>query len=387
MITPYVIAFSKDWNDVPTSCTHVLREMGKLLPVLWLNSTGMRRPQLGSGRDLRRIGEKLRRGLRRAEWKENKLRVLTPLVWPRAQSAWLRWINRSILSWMANREIPTAARAAVEFWTFGPHAVDFLGCFRERKIIYYCPDDYSKFHYLDADWITQCETALLKRADVVFASSRYLEAKFRSQVGDKVHYLPHGVNHRQFAVALAPDTIVPVYIAHLPKPVIGFYGNLYEWIDFDLLAELARQRSQWSFVMIGPVFTDISRLRTIPNIHFLGRREAQELPAYCKGFDVGIVPYKLSDPRMESVNPIKLREMLAAGVPVVSADLPEVRGISDYVTTARTAAEFLSGLENALQTVAQDASLRRRISNERQVDDWSARVREIRQIVDTTRGS
>ena len=369
---------------MPTSCTHLLREMGKTLPVLWLNSIGMRRPQLSSGRDMRRIIQKLRMALRRAEWKENHLYVLTPVVWPQAKSASLRSLNRVLLRWEVSREIHAWPKAGREFWTFGPTAVDYLGCFNEAKVVYYCVDDFSKFHYLDAAWIARCEALLLQRANVIFASSRYLEGKFRQLVGDKVpvHYMPHGVNHAHFATALATDTVVPADIARLPKPVIGFYGNLYEWIDFDLLEQLARQRQQWSFVMIGPVFCDVSRFQSVPNVIFLGRREAHDLPAYCKGFDAAIIPYKLADTRMESVNPIKLRELLAAGVPVVAADLPEVRNLSAFVTPCRTVADFQDGLENSLRIARDNGNLRQQISRERQRDDWSNRVREVRQIVD-----
>jgi len=100
-------------------------------------------------------------------------------------------------------------------------------------------------------------------------------------------------------------------------------------VDFELLERLAKGHPEWNFVLIGEIYCDISRLQKQSNVHFLGRREHCQLPAYCKGFDVGIIPYDMKQARMESVNPVKTKEILAAGVPVVAADVPELRVTSD----------------------------------------------------------
>jgi glycosyltransferase involved in cell wall biosynthesis len=380
---PSIIAFTKDWNDVPTCTTHILRTMGRTMPVLWINSIGLRRPQLGSGRDLRRVTDRLRRAWRGPEWKENRLAVLAPLVIPKARSPLAHCLNRQLLRWTARW-----SAADTEFWTFVPSAVDYVGCFRERKVIYYCVDDWSKFTNLDVAWIAQKETELLRRADLVFASSRFLEAKCRAVAGDRVHYMPHGVEHAKFAAALAPDLSIPPDLQQVrshpssliphPSPIIGFYGNINDWIDFPLIRRLAELRPAWSFVLIGPTYCDVREVTGLANVHLLGRREHDQLPAYCKGFDAALIPYRLDHPRMESVNPVKLRELLAAGVPVVAADLPEVRGISAFVRVARTAEEYLTGLECFLAGKPDRAA----ISAERRDDDWNARVAEIRRIVD-----
>jgi glycosyltransferase involved in cell wall biosynthesis len=283
---------------------------------------------------------------------------------------------------MVNREARNWSSAETELWTFMPSGVDFAGCFNEKKLVYYCPDDWSKFSTYDATWMTYCENTLLQKANVVFATSRFLESKFHPLAGNRVHYMPHGVNHAHFATALASETIIPDEIIHLPKPVIGFYGNIYDWIDFDLLAKLAQERPQWSFVMIGPLYTNISRFADVPNVYFLGRREQRCLPPYCKGFDAAIIPYKLTDPRMESVNPVKMRELLAAGVPIAASDLPEARRVSEHVITARTVPEFLAALEIHLENSRCDPQLRNKISDERKSDDWRIKVQQIRSIVE-----
>lgn len=387
MVNFKVKAFTKDWNDVPTCTTHILREMGKTMPVLWINSIGMRRPQLGSGRDLRRIGQRIRRAFRGPEWKENQLSVLSPLLLPKARAPLARILNQFLLRRQTSGFRSQVSGLQSELWTFVPNAVDFAGCFHERKLVYYCVDDWSKFANLDSTWLEQKEAELLRRADVVFASSRFLEAKCRAIAGDRVHYMPHGVEHAKFAAALASDLPIPADLSSLQSvvcglrsPVIGFYGTLNDWIDFPVIRHLAEQLPTWRFVLIGPVFCDVSVLNGLPNIHLLGRREHDQLPAYCKGFDVAIIPYRLDHPRMESVNPVKLRELLAAGVPVVAADIPEVRNISPHIKIACTAAEYLTGLESFLAVKPDRAA----ISAARKADDWSERVREIRRIVDAS---
>src|SRR5206468_9194695 len=103
----------------------------------------------------------------------------------------------------------------------------------------------------------------------------------------------------------------------------GFYGTIQDWVDLDLMAYLASRHPEWSFAMIGKLCVDVSRLARYPNIHWLGRKPHSELPSYCKGFAAGLIPYILNE-RVLHVNPIKLREYLSAGLPVVSTAVPEV---------------------------------------------------------------
>lgn len=376
--TKLIIAFTKDWNDVPTCTTHILREMGRTMPVLWVNSIGMRRPQLSQSRDFRRILRKLAGAFRKAEWKENNLWVLSPLTLPKADSAFMKWLNRVSLKWAVKRALRPMGKGSIELWAFIPNAVDYLDAFGESKVVYYGVDDWSKYPGIDHEWVLTCERKLLERADVVFVSSRYLEERARTIAGARVNYMPHGVWFDKFSAAAVGQCEIPADILCLPSPRIGFYGNIHDWIDFKLLDELAVARPHWSFIMIGPVYCDVAGLAARKNICFLGRREAGQLPSYCRGFDVALIPYSLSDPRMESVNPVKLREMLAAGVPVVTTGIPEVRGISHYVKTARTTEEFLKALDESLAARYD----RKAISDERRVDDWPLRVQQIRNTVD-----
>ena len=121
--------------------------------------------------------------------------------------------------------------------------------------------------------------------------------------------------------------------------------------------------------------SDVTTLQKCPNIHILGPRPYADLPAYCKGFDVGLIPYRITDPRMQSVNPLKLREYLAAGLPVVSVNLPEAQGVSTDVFIANNIPDFISQIETALTN--NSPADRHRRSCAMLNETWAARVATI----------
>jgi glycosyltransferase involved in cell wall biosynthesis len=192
--------------------------------------------------------------------------------------------------------------------------------------------------------------------------------------------MPHGVEFARFAMALDKTLPAPSDVAGLPKPVIGFYGNLHPWVDFNCVASLAIARPAYSFVLIGEPYADVSALEALPNVHLLGRREHGVLHYYCRAFDVAIIPYDMSNPRMESVNPVKTKELLAAGLPVVASDVPELRNYGDNVMTCTTPEEWLAALD---RQVARNDHVA--ISESVSEESWENKVVAIRGIVDVAK--
>jgi len=388
-----IVAFTKDWDDVPTCTTHILREMGKTVPVLWVGSIGTRKPSAVSVKDLRRIVKRIWCGLLPPEHKENRLYVLHPLLIPKATSRWAVALNRLVLRRYVLRfmrmmengphgngadceSIPCgrsaahrgrfalpceaasdgravgrgvspgggrsvwsyrghkSAAGAIEYWCFVPNAVDLLperktAAKRGDKIVYYVADDWTAFHNLDGAWMKAKEEALVGRADCIFAVSEYLVEKLRkacARMGrtgdDLVVHMPHGVDHAWFEKALDKSVALPPELQGMAGPIIGFYGNLHPWVDFGLIEQLAVARPSWHFVLIGEDYGVPESLQGCPNVHLLGRREHGVLVDYCRGFDAAIIPYDMGQARMESVNPVKTKELLSAGVAVVAAAVP-----------------------------------------------------------------
>lgn len=373
-----IVAFAKDWHEDPTSNHHVLRELARTRRVLWLNSLATRTPSLASGRDLGKIRRKLSEFARGPVRVENDLWVMSPLVLPLPHSPAARAINRQVL-----RATVRALRLRLRIrdfhlWTFLPGTADYVGTLGEQFAVYYCVDEWSLFSYLDREATAAAERALLARVDVTFAINHALADAKRAWCRHTL-VAPHGVDHAQFARALSDAVEVPADLAALPAPRIGFYGTLQSWVDLPLLAHVARARPRWSIVLVGQQLGDLSAVRGIPNIHLLGQRRHDELPAYCKGFDVGLIPYRI-DERMEFVNPLKLREYLSAGLPVVSTPVPEVMRYAHAAHVAHTPDELVGAIERALGEGGPEA--RRARSAAMTSETWAARVADVTRAID-----
>ena len=191
--------------------------------------------------------------------------------------------------------------------------------------------------------------------------------------------MTHGVSYDHFARPRDDAVQVPQAMRGMRAPVFGFFGMIADWIDLDLIAVLARRKPEWSFVLLGQQSTSIDVCADLPNVHLLGRVPFDALPGYCKAFDVGLIPFRLNRLTL-NVNPIKLREYLAAGLPVVSTDLPEVRRYRPHVHIGRSVDEFESACEQALQErTAHHCELRQAaVRNE----TWRDKVEQLSALVD-----
>jgi glycosyltransferase involved in cell wall biosynthesis len=167
---------------------------------------------------------------------------------------------------------------------------------------------------------------------------------------------------------------VPEDLEKLPHPRIGFFGTLRDFIDVELIATIAKARPAWSIVLIGQRLTDLSAIDGLPNVHFLGQKPHHQLPAYCKGFDVGLIPYRI-DSEVKFINPLKLREYLSAGLAVVSTAMPEVQPYAHLCHIAPTNAEAIGAIERALQESGPAARAVR--SAAMRLETWQARVAQI----------
>jgi glycosyltransferase involved in cell wall biosynthesis len=171
---------------------------------------------------------------------------------------------------------------------------------------------------------------------------------------------------------------VPDDLRAIPEPRVGFFGLIHEWVDLELIGQLA-ERLPYSFVLIGDSKTKLERLQGLANVYHLGRRPYSTLPEYCRGFQAAIVPFRRSA-LTQSVNPIKLREYAAAGLPVVSTDLPEVRRCGDIAACASELDAWVAALRVAV-TRGGDQRERRKQSERVRTQDWSVIADRMAQLV------
>jgi len=365
-----IVCFAKEWTEDPTSNNHVMRTLARHNNVLWLNSVGTRNPDLGSGRDLRKMARRLLGFFTPPQQVEERLWVYSPIVLPLPYSAVAVAVNK----WILRATIALLRRALgmreFQLWTFLPTASKYVGILGESLAVYYCLDEWSQFSRVDGERIAVMEQEICRKADVVFAISRTLLDR-KTPYNPETHLATHGVDHVHFAAALDTATPPPADLAGLPRPIVGFMGLIEEWIDLDLMAYVAEKRPDWSVVLVGRPAVDVSKLRRYPNVHLLGHRLYQELPRYCKEFAVGTCPF-VSNELTRAVNPIKLREYLSAGLPVVSTDMPAVRDYSQWCRIATTPEAFLAACEAAIR---EDTPERRRACSEAMRNEtWQYKV-------------
>ena len=186
------------------------------------------------------------------------------------------------------------------------------------------------------------EREVLARADLVLATARALEERARVAEARRVLYLPNACEPERFAGVVRPDP----GLAALGRPLAIYAGALDHWFDRELLAETARLRPDWRFALVGPERGAPGPLAALPNVHRLGPRRYEELPACFAAADAGIVPFRLT--RMtHAIHPIKVYEYLAAGLPVVATAMAETAAMQAPVSLVADAAAFAAALESA----------------------------------------
>ena len=232
-------------------------------------------------------------------------------------------------------------------------------------LVYDCMDEWEGFPHIGEPQLL-AERELVQHADLVTVSGRRLEEKWREAAAACV-LVRNGVDAEFFADSSRPNDVLKV----AQRPVVGFYGALADWIDFDLIAFLARSRPNWSFVLVGDVFVDDLRgLDQIDNVHLLGRKLYEDMPRYLYHFDVCMIPFVL-DNVTQAVDPVKFYEFISAGKPVVATALSELQAHSDHLYLARSHEEFLHQLDKA--SMERDPAPRRnRVALARQ-NDWKLR--------------
>jgi glycosyltransferase involved in cell wall biosynthesis len=212
-------------------------------------------------------------------------------------------------------------------WSYTPLYASHIGAFDESCLVYDVVDDYAAMPYYRSavgPHVGDLDRGLTRRADLVFVVNDYLLEQ-RSALNANCHFVGNAGDVRSFAEA-RDSQAPPVDMAALPVPRVGFHGTLTgDKIDVPLLAALAQRRPDWSFVLVGPEKDRALRreLDELPNVHFLGPRDASALPAYLAAFDVLLIPYRHT---AFTGRPLKVYEALAAGVPVVATGIPELAG-------------------------------------------------------------
>jgi glycosyltransferase involved in cell wall biosynthesis len=365
-----MLCFSHDWSGDPLSKTHLMRLLARDNRILWVNSIGYRMPT-ASKADISRAFKKLAAATNRISQPEPNIFVLNPLAIPAYGRPAIRAFNRGFLAWQVRRAMRQLGFNNPINWVFNPAAGVIAGELNEASVIYYCVDEYTAFTGVASSSLAEVEEQLLRRADLVIVSADRLY-QTKAPFNPRTVIVQHGVDYSHFRKALDPETVVPEEVASLPRPIIGFHGLIADWVDVELMAEVAEHFSGGSLVIVGKVTTDVSKLERLPNVRLLGRKPYAALPAYCKAFDVSLNPFRINELTLNA-NPLKVREYLAAGLPVVSTAVPEVMKL-DICRIGVDRESFIREIEAALIDPGPSPARSDAVRSE----SWEARLDEIR---------
>ena len=351
--------------------------------VLFVENTGVRAPR---ARDLPRLRQRLRnwrRGTKGFREERPRLFVYSPLLVPLPYSRAARAVNRFLLARALRRWMRAIGFDRPIVWTFlpTPVALDLIADLDPALSIYYCIDDLAASSP-GARRIVATEERLFRDADLVFVTSERLRER-AARFNNHVHLFPFGVSFERFDRVRQKDGPPPPDLDALPRPIAGYLGGLHQWVDQALIVDVASRMPDVTFALVGPPQTDVSALERCTNVRLLGQRSHDAVPAYVKGFDVGLVPYRVAEYTL-NVYPTKLNEYLVMGIPVVATDLPEIRRYNARHGPLVDVASDAAGFSDAIRRALNDSSppvVDRRVAAAHQ-NSWEHRLAEMNVLVD-----
>lgn len=333
------------------------------------------RSRHGRGSLLRRltVGEEVAPGI-----VVQKLPNVFPLGQRHARINRLNWRIGTFFLRLRARRLPEPR----VLWLYDPAGVAAIGSFGETFSVYDCVDDYAE---QSADvprskaFVARADAAAAAGSRVVFATTRPLYER-QLALNRKTHLVPNVGDYAHFAVG-ADRAAATEDLAALPRPVIGFAGNLTRAkVDFDLLLEVARAFPSATVLLAGPVEetarAGLERVTSLANVRWLGLQSYEALPRVVAAFDVALIPY-VSTEYTRSCFPLKLYEYLAAGKRVVASGLPALAGLEPHVTLTDGSDEFVAAVERALELGDAGHEERQRLAAGNTWDSRASRLLEL----------
>lgn len=372
-----------DWDaELWTNQQHLMSRLARDNRVLFIESLGLRRPTLAT-RDLRRMARRLRRGLQGVRPADG-LQVLAPVVLPLHGKPWQARLNAFLLRAQVRRAVRSLGMSRPILWGYVPQAGALVDVVDPSTVVYHCVDDIAHQRGIDGDAFRAAEDTFVDQADLILASAPTLRDRL-AQRHDNVRFAPNVAETALFALALEDGPNDHATAALRPPRVVFTGAVVATKLDIELFVGLARRRREWSFALVGPVgvgdpSTDVSTLAAEPNVHLLGRRRYEDLPAVLRAADVAIIPYAVND-LTRSIFPMKVYEYLSAGLDVVSTPLPSLMGVPGVRIAAG-----LDEMERALATALTEDTpeSRRRRSELARDHSWTRRLDEVASWLEAT---
>jgi glycosyltransferase involved in cell wall biosynthesis len=376
---------SIDWDfnrQVPQEVASAFAESGNR--VLFIENSGVRRPAM---RDAARLRTRFVNWCRAAGGVRalgNGIDLHSPLLIPLPYSRLAGFINSRVLLRVVRRWLSPAAGRPLVVITFlpTPLAASLIRGIGRGAVVYYCLDRFAESSP-EASRLRESEPQLIAEADLVLLSAEDVRTD-AMKAARRIEKLPCGVRFHDFERTRHIADIPPAVFDGLTGPVAGFTGTLRNQTDLDLLTRVAALAPDVNFVFVGPQMTNVRGLNAQPNVHLVDAVPHEEMMRYVVRFDAGMLPYVL-DNFTAGIMPAKLKEYLAAGLPVVSTPLPEVRRFADEhpgtIDFASDAPGFVAALRASLAGNSPAAVDRRREVAE--LYDWPVLMARMSDLIET----
>ncbi|MCP4745016.1 MAG: glycosyltransferase family 1 protein [Desulfobacteraceae bacterium] len=297
---------------------------------------------------------------------------IVPLVYNRA----ITKLNRHIIRVQFNKLLSNQNFKPYILWIGTPAAAFCMDMFDPEFIVYHAVDRYSQFSFVDKNKICAYEKKVAQKADVILCTSDAIRNDL-SGYNKSAFTVTHAVDFDHFNSALESG-VIPTDLKTISKPIIGYFGGLSERLNYSLLKKIALRYTNANIVLIGKKLHDLGYIENLPNVHILGFRDYDSLPSYLKHFNVCLIPYLVNE-LMLGVDPIKLREYLCQGKPVVSTKLPEAEKLKPLLFLGENEEDFVEKVGYALKE--NGSSLKKdRIRLARKCD-WPNKTEEISKIL------
>lgn len=342
--TVRLIVFSDDWGRHPSSCQHLVRHLLADHDVLWVNTVGTRRPGLNRA-DLARaagkVGAWLGGGHEAGAKLPEGLRVTSPKMWPGFRRPWQRRLNANAITRHVHDTLGRRRDEERIAITTLPVTADLVGKLDVDRWVYYCVDDFSAWPGLDSDVMRAMEHELVGKVDDVVAVSQTLCDRIAG-MGREATLLTHGIDLGHWRDAGGAGA-KPQAFAGVNRPVVLFWGLIDRRLDTAWCTALAQalQRRGGTLILTGPLQSPDPALYRLPNTRFPGPIAYDDLPGLAAGADVLVMPYA-DAPVTRAMQPLKLKEYLATGKPVVVRDLPATSAWRDAADVAGDADAFVN---------------------------------------------
>jgi glycosyltransferase involved in cell wall biosynthesis len=334
-----LIVFADDWGRHPSSAQHLIRHLLDDFAVAWVNTIGTRSLKLSSAVIRRGLGKLLdwsRAASAQAELSPAP-RVCSPLMYPGFRSRWQRELNADLLSRFLRRQFANIADTVI--LSSIPIVADLPERVQARRWVYYCVDDFSVWPGLDSPALSSMEQKFVARADRIVAAGENSAARMRS-LGRVSRVISHGIDLEHWRGIHGPATL----LRGLQRPIALFWGLIDRRLDVSVLRALDQSMRLGTIVLVGPMQDPDPALDALTHLRRPGPSPYQDLPALAAEADVLIMPYA-NLPVTRAMQPLKLKEYLATGRPVVSTRLPALAAWDDCLDVTDHPAQFAAAVK------------------------------------------